>query len=100
MAGEHAVGGAQSTDAEAPLAARAARTYLDVAFFHPFADGNGRAALLALAFVLARADVTLDEVGPLHFPRYADDPAGAADLATFVAALIRSTACHAGGRSE
>lgn len=86
---------AQSADPAVPPASRAARVYLDVAFFHPFTDGNGRAALLALAFVLARASVTLEEVGPLHYPRYADDPAGAADLAKLVSVLIRATARHA-----
>ncbi|MEU0059386.1 Fic family protein [Streptomyces sp. NPDC006334] len=30
------------------MAARAARAYLDVAFFHPFTDGNARTALLTL----------------------------------------------------
>lgn len=90
---------AQSAEPAVPAAARAARVYLDVAFFHPFADGNGRAALLALAFVLARADVTLAEVRPLAVPRYADDRAGAADLARLVAALIRATARGAGSPS-
>ncbi|WP_282701080.1 Fic family protein [Streptomyces sp. CC219B] len=74
-----------------PLASRAARTYLDVAFFHPFADGNARSALLALTFVLAREGVVLDEVGPLQTTRYADDPAGAADLALLVGVLARAS---------
>ncbi|MFC9329552.1 Fic family protein [Kitasatospora sp. NPDC057015] len=51
-----------TADSRQSLAARAARTYLDVCFFHPFDDGNARAALLALLFVLARAGVTLDSV--------------------------------------
>jgi fido (protein-threonine AMPylation protein) len=72
------------------LAARAARAYLDVAFFHPFTDGNGRAALLTLTFVLAREGVVLGEVGPLRTTRYVDDPAGAADLAVLVGILIRT----------
>ncbi|MFJ1707488.1 Fic family protein [Kitasatospora sp. NPDC088346] len=45
-----------------PLAARAARACLDVCFFHPFDDGNARAAFLALLFVLAREDVALGRV--------------------------------------
>ncbi|MEV5436471.1 Fic family protein [Streptomyces sp. NPDC052682] len=81
---------ADSAQAGVPLAARAARTYLDVAFFHPFDDGNARAALLALTFVLAREGVALDEVGPLQTTRYADDPEGAADLAVLVAVLARA----------
>ncbi|MEU9948160.1 Fic family protein [Streptomyces sp. NPDC047939] len=78
-----------TTDQDLPLSARAARAYLDVAFFHPFTDGNARAALLTLVHVLAREDIVLPEVGPLQTIRYADDPAGAADLATLVGVLNR-----------
>ncbi|QNP68720.1 Fic family protein [Streptomyces roseirectus] len=49
-----------------PLASRAARAYLDVCFFHPFDDGNARAAFLTLVFVLAREGVGLERVGPLR----------------------------------
>ncbi|GAA2789909.1 hypothetical protein GCM10010441_13850 [Kitasatospora paracochleata] len=45
-----------------PLTARAARAHLDVCFFHPFDDGNARAAFLTLVFVLAREGITLDDV--------------------------------------
>ncbi|WP_377273355.1 hypothetical protein [Peterkaempfera sp. SMS 1(5)a] len=79
----------EATDPDVPLAARAARAYLDVAFFHPLADGNARAALLTLVHVLAREDIVLPEVGPLQTTRYADDRAGAADLATLVGVLNR-----------
>lgn len=79
----------ETTDPDIPLAARAARAYLDVAFFHPFTDGNARAALLILVHVLAREDIVLPEVGPLQTTRYADDPAGAADLATLIGVLNR-----------
>jgi hypothetical protein len=79
----------EATDPGLPLAARAARAYLDVAFFHPFTDGNARAALLTLVHILAREDVVLPEVGALQTTRYADDPAGAADLATLVGVLNR-----------
>jgi len=79
----------EATDSELPLAARAARAYLDVAFFHPFTDGNARAALLTLVHVLAREDIVLPEVGPLQITRYADDPAGATDLATLIGVLNR-----------
>ncbi|MEV4298689.1 Fic family protein [Microbispora rosea] len=81
----------ESADSGVPLPARAARAYLDVIFFHPFADGNARAALLTLAFVLRRERVMLDHVGPLQTARYADDPAGAADFADLVGVLIRAT---------
>ncbi|MFI1358685.1 Fic family protein [Streptomyces sp. NPDC020898] len=80
-----------STDPRVPLASRAARAYLDVAFFHPFADGNARLAMLTLAHVLEREGVRLDQAGPLQTTRYADDAVGAADLAVLVSVLIRST---------
>ncbi|MFE3902825.1 Fic family protein [Streptomyces sp. NPDC059153] len=79
----------ETTDPNIPLAARAARAYLDVAFFHPFTDGNARAALLTLVHVLAREEIVLPEVGPLQTTRYADDLAGAADLATLIGVLNR-----------
>ncbi|MFB8242424.1 Fic family protein [Kitasatospora purpeofusca] len=79
----------ETTDPDIPLAARAARAYLDVAFFHPFTDGNARAALLTLVHVLAREGIVLPEVGPLQTTRYADDPAGAADLAALIGVLNR-----------
>ncbi|WP_380286532.1 hypothetical protein [Kitasatospora purpeofusca] len=81
----------QSADPSVPLPARAARAYLDVAFFHPYPDGNARLALLVLAHVLETGGVRLDEVGPLQTTRYADDPDGALDLAALVSALIRAT---------
>lgn len=79
----------ETTDPDIPLSARAARAYLDVAFFHPFDDGNARAALLVLVHVLGREDIVLPEVGPLQTTRYADDPAGAADLASLIGVLNR-----------
>ncbi|MFI6729233.1 Fic family protein [Streptomyces sp. R-74717] len=81
----------QSADPTVPLAARAARAYLDIAFFHPYPDGNARLALLTLAHILEAEGVRLDEVGPLQTTRYADDPAGALDLAVLVSVLIRAT---------
>ncbi|CCK30415.1 hypothetical protein BN159_6036 [Streptomyces davaonensis JCM 4913] len=82
-------------DAEAdplPLNARAARAYLDVCFFHPFTDGNARSAFLTLTFLLARAGVTLDQVGPVRrIQRRADDPEGALALADLLALLISGT---------
>ncbi len=79
-----------SADRQVPLASRAARAYLDVAFFHPFTDGNARLAMLTLAYVLELEGVRLDQTGPLQTTRYADDAAGAADLAVLVSVLIRS----------
>ncbi|MFM9611617.1 Fic family protein [Streptomyces niveiscabiei] len=74
-----------------PVAARAARLYLDVCFFHPFEDGNGRSALLALGYVLAREDIVLDEAAPLQVPRYADDVVGARSLVRLVQTLALAT---------
>ncbi|MGW2111811.1 hypothetical protein ACWCPL_35475, partial [Streptomyces sp. NPDC001948] len=55
----------------------------------PLTDGNARAALLTLVHVLAREGIVLPEVGPLQTTRYADDPAGAADLAVLIGVLNR-----------
>lgn len=78
----------ESVQPNLPLPSRAARAYLDVLFFHPFEDGNARAAMLALALVLAREDVLLDQVHPLQTTRWADDAEGAADLAVLLGILI------------
>ena len=49
--------------------------YLDVCFFHPFADGNARAARLALDHVLTSAGLGLHTAEPVFLlPRRADDP--------------------------
>ncbi|MFI8951993.1 Fic family protein [Streptomyces sp. NPDC053750] len=78
----------ESSQPDLPLPSRAARAYLDILFFHPFEDGNARAAMLALAFVLAREGVLLDQVHPLQTTRWADDAEGAADLAVLLGILI------------
>jgi fido (protein-threonine AMPylation protein) len=36
---------------------KAMRMYLDIAYFHPFPDGNGRCGLLWLYFILRRARI-------------------------------------------
>ncbi|MEV6397434.1 Fic family protein [Streptomyces sp. NPDC051907] len=79
---------AQSREPAVPLPARAARLYLDISFFHPFDDGNGRSALLALGHLLAAEDVLLSWIAPLAVARYADDPEGAVDFAGVVHRLI------------
>jgi hypothetical protein len=82
---------AEATD-DMPLPSRAARVYLDVAFFHPFDDGNARAATLALYYVLARDGVVLDRVAPLLMTvRRAHDTLGAAGLARLIEMLIDAT---------
>jgi hypothetical protein len=80
-----------------PLLARAARVYLDVLFFHPFADGNGRAATLALDSVLAGGGVLLDEVRPLFtVVRCGDDPRGPAALVRLLATLVEAARRRSG----
>ncbi|WP_030303912.1 Fic family protein [Streptomyces katrae] len=83
---------AESTSPGVLLPSRAARTYLDVLFFHPFEDGNARAAMLALAFVMAREGVSLLDVHPLQTTRWADDADGAADLAMLLGILVTAAA--------
>ncbi|WP_266651533.1 hypothetical protein [Streptomyces sp. NBC_01549] len=84
----------ESAQPDLPLPSRAARTYLDILFFHPFEDGNAPAAMLALAFVLAREGVLLDQVHPLQTTRWADDAEGAADLAVLLGILITAAQRH------
>jgi hypothetical protein len=65
---------AQANDASLGAAARAARVYLDICFFHPFDDGNARAARLALDHVLTSAGLALLVADPVFaFSRWADD---------------------------
>ncbi|MFB6560531.1 Fic family protein [Streptomyces sp. NPDC056400] len=80
----------ESAQPDLPLPSRAARAHLDILFFHPFEDGNARAAMLALAFVLAREGVFLNEAYPLQTTRWADDPEGAVDLAVLLGILINA----------
>ena len=88
---------ADVTDPSIPLPSRAARVYLDVAFVHPFPDGNGRAAMLCLAFVLRRDRVVLDLVAPvLRVVRRAGDLAGTLDLIRLIEILIAAAARRAG----
>ena len=76
-------------DAPAPVAVRAARVYLDVCFFHPFDDGNARAARLALDHVLTRAGLGLASVEPVFvIARAADDAGGAYGLAWAIDYLL------------
>lgn len=86
-----------AADPVVPVAARAARACLDVAFHHPYDDGNARLSGVVLHFVLVRAGVELDEVHPiLTTVRRADDPDGAAGLAR----LIHGIAVATGRRAD
>ncbi|MEJ7598881.1 MAG: Fic family protein [Kofleriaceae bacterium] len=76
---EHLLGDAGD---RAPIAVRAARAYLDVCFFHPFSDGNARAARLAVDHVLAREGLALrDARGIFTLSRAAGDARSAWSLA-------------------
>ncbi|MEU7556009.1 Fic family protein [Streptomyces sp. NPDC044571] len=91
---------AESTNPNLPLPSRAARTYLDVLFFHPFEDGNARAAMLVLAFILSREGVSLDDVRPLQATRWADDADGAADVAALLGLMITASRRRLSHRSR
>jgi hypothetical protein len=83
---------ADSHDPAVPLAARAARVYLDVCFFHPFGDGNARAAMLTCYHALAHDGVVVDQAAPLlTVSRRADDPRGALALTRLIYVLITAT---------
>lgn len=65
---------AEANDSAVPPPARAARVYLDICFFHPFIDGNARAARLALDHVLTQAGLALAIADPLFlFALHAGD---------------------------
>jgi hypothetical protein len=74
------------------LAARAVRSYLDVCYFHPFADGNARAAMLVMYRLLLRERVLLDQAGPLlTVSRHAEDAEGALAMAHLLHVLVTAT---------
>jgi hypothetical protein len=82
----------EAADPTIPVAARAARTYLDVAFFHPYDDGNARLCGLVMHLVLLGAGVELDDAHPiLTTVRRADDPEGAASFARLVHGVATAT---------
>ncbi|GAB3007828.1 Fic family protein [Saccharothrix stipae] len=88
---------AQDSGRPLPLTARAARAYLDVCFFHPFDDGNARAAFLTLVFVLAREGVALNAVGLLRRVTFqAGDPQDPLILARYIDGYITETRRTAG----
>jgi hypothetical protein len=55
---------AEANDDALPIV-RAARVYLDICYFHPFEDGNARAARLALDHVLTSSGLALHAAGPV-----------------------------------
>jgi len=79
----------QAGDRLASPAIRAARVYLDVCFFHPFADGNARAARLALDYVLTAERLALHSMEPVVVvARAANDWNGAWCLAYVIELLL------------
>lgn len=83
---------AEARDASLPPVARAARAYLDVCFFHPFSDGNARAARLALDHALTSAGLGLHTADPVFLlPRRADDPGVGWSFAHLLGMLVGPT---------
>jgi hypothetical protein len=61
--------------------AKAVRLFLDLCFFHPFPDGNARAARLWLAYLLRRGGCAMAFVEPLFVvERFAGDIAAYVDF--------------------
>jgi hypothetical protein len=82
---------AEASDPGIDPAVRAARAYLDVCFFHPFPDGNARAARLALDHVLTTARLVLHTAEPVfNLARGADDPEGIWSLAHVIDRCARA----------
>ena len=83
----------EANDISVSPPARAARVFLDICFFHPFADGNARAARLALDHVLTRAGMVLVLADPLFlFSLHATDPTVAWRFHYQVSMLVGSVA--------
>ena len=80
---------AEAGDPSVPVAVRAAKVYLDVCFFHPFDDGNARAARIALDYVVTSERLTLHAIEPvIILSRAADDADGAWCLARVLEMLL------------
>ncbi|MDY7229393.1 Fic family protein [Hyalangium rubrum] len=74
---------------------QAVRLYLDLAFFHPFPDGNARAARLGFEFLLRRARLPTPPLTPLVLlPKH---PGDVVRYAQFVRLAARGIAGRGGG---
>jgi len=72
-----------------PVEVRAVRAYLDVCFFHPFTDGNARAARLAFDHVLTRAGLVVAAADPIFIiARATDDSSGVLAMTEMVRRLV------------
>jgi hypothetical protein len=80
-----------AADPGVPVAVRAARVYLDVCFFHPFADGNARAARLAMDHVLTRAGCGLHAIAPIIQVAWAPHATPLLHVAHLIHQLIGTT---------
>jgi hypothetical protein len=79
----------EARDRSVPVAVRAARVYLDVCFFHPFTDGNARAARIALDHVITAERLALHTMEPIVLvSRAANDGLGARLLANVIEWLL------------
>jgi hypothetical protein len=79
----------EARDRSVPVAVRAARVYLDVCFFHPFADGNARAARIALDHVITAEGLALHAIEPIVVVSHAaNDLEGAWSLAYVTELLL------------
>jgi hypothetical protein len=78
-----------------PPVAQAVRLYLDLAFFHPFPDGNARAARLWFEYVLRRARVPTPPLAPwVLLPKRPGDVEHYGQLVRFVArSVVRQSGC-------
>lgn len=82
----------EANDSSLSPQARAARVYLDICFFHPFDDGNARAARLALDLILTNAGLSLIVADPLFlYALHARDSEIAWRFHYLVGALTGST---------
>lgn len=82
---------AEANDRKLSAVLRAARVYLDVCFFHPFADGNARSARLALDHVLTQDGLSLQVADPVFaFPVDATDEFAAWRLIQILQQVVRT----------
>ncbi|MFK7928017.1 MAG: Fic family protein [Myxococcota bacterium] len=75
-------------NSDEPAVIRAARVYLDICFFHPFDDGNGRSARLAMDHVLARANLAIRAPKPVFQLLRGASPSGLEPLVRTLASVV------------
>jgi hypothetical protein len=71
--------------------AKAVRAYLDLCFFHPFEDGNARAARLAFEWHLSLGPFSVADLDPIfRLPRVAGDRIAYLDLILLAVVLCET----------